>query len=65
MNLKIFISVCILFYSGLYGQQSQDNIMTLLVVNVEGNKITSSSIIRYTSGLSQDQQISGSDFPRA
>ena len=65
MNLKIFISVCILFYSGLFGQQSQDNTMTLLEVNVEGNAITSSSIIRYTSGLSQDQQISGSDFPRA
>ncbi len=63
--MKKIIFLYFIIFSGLFGQQAQDITMNLLEVKVEGNELTSASIIRYTSGLSQNQEISGSEFPRA
>ncbi len=47
----------------LIAQETQE--LKLMEVNVEGNIITSASVIRYTSGLTEGKSITGSEFPRA
>ena len=63
MKIKQLLTIYVILFSGVMGQQSPE--LTLLDVNVEGNEITSASVIRYTSGLSKDATISGTEFPRA
>ncbi len=53
----IILTIC------LYAQDNGE--IKLLGVNVEGNSITSASVIRYTSGLTEGKSITGAEFPRA
>ncbi|MFH1851008.1 MAG: outer membrane protein assembly factor BamA [Candidatus Neomarinimicrobiota bacterium] len=61
-NIRI-ISIISFLLSTLSAQELPE--LNLLAVEVEGNQITSASVIRYTSGLAAGQTIAGTEFPRA
>ncbi len=63
MKLFRYLTWLIFGFSLTIAQDAPE--VSLLEVKVEGNDITSASVIRYTSGLTAGQTIGGNDFPRA
>ena len=63
MIYKILIKICLVFFftSNIYAQQD----VTLLGVEVEGNTLAAETMIKYTSGLRQNELINVTDFSRA
>ena len=63
MVKKIFIKCLLVFFYTIHIYAQQD--VTLLGVEVEGNTLAAETMIRYTSGLRQNELINVTDFSRA
>ena len=63
MSKKIFIKCLLVFFCTIHIYAQQD--VTLLGVEVEGNTLAAETMIRYTSGLRQNELINVTDFSRA
>ena len=63
MVKKIFIKCLLIFIFTVHIYAQQD--VTLLGVDVEGNTLAAETMIRYTSGLRQNELINVTDFSRA
>ncbi|MEE8437593.1 MAG: POTRA domain-containing protein, partial [Candidatus Neomarinimicrobiota bacterium] len=59
--LRKFI-IILFIISSLYAQQNE---IKLGKVNIEGNNLTSETMIRYTAGLTENEDIAPGDFSRA
>ncbi|HJM70546.1 MAG TPA: outer membrane protein assembly factor BamA [Candidatus Marinimicrobia bacterium] len=60
-HMKYFLFLLLAVYS-LYAQQEE---LQLHKLNIEGNNLTSESMIRYTAGLREGENIAPGDFSRA